>query len=60
MEFNGELKNMEEQLDERFIRCHKSFIINKDKVKEIDKKANTVTMSNGSVCPVSKTGKKLL
>ena len=60
LEFNCELKNMEEQLDERFIRCHKSFIINKDKVKEIDKKENTITMSNGSVCPVSKTGKKLL
>ena len=60
LEFNGELKAMEEQLDERFIRCHKSFIINKDKVKEINKTENTVTMSNGSVCPVSKTGKKLL
>ena len=60
LEFNGELKTIEEQLDERFIRCHKSYIVNKEKIKEIDKKANTVTMSNNSTCPVSKTGKKLL
>jgi len=60
LEFNGELKTMEEQLDERFIRCHKSFIINRNKIKEINKTENTVTMSNGSVCLVSKRGKKLL
>ena len=60
MEFNGELKHIEEQLDERFIRCHKSFIINKDKISHIDKKANTVAMINNCVCLVSKNGKKLL
>ena len=60
LEFSGELIAMEEKLDERFIRCHKSCIINRDKIKEIDKKANTVTMSNNSTCPISKTGKKLL
>lgn len=60
LEFNGELKTMEEQLDARFLRCHKSFIINKDKIKEINKKESTVTMSNNSICPVSKTGKKIL
>lgn len=60
MEFNGELKNIEERLDERFIRCHKSFIINKDKIAHIDKKDNTVVMVNNCACPISKNGKKLL
>jgi two-component system response regulator AgrA len=60
LEFNGELKGMEEQLDQRFIRCHKSFLINKDKIAAINKRENTVTMKNGDVCPLSRNGKKLL
>ena len=60
LEFNGELKAIEEQLDERFVRCHKSYVINKDKIAEINKRENTVTMSNNGVCPISRNGKKLL
>ena len=60
LDFNGELKGIEEQLDERFIRCHKSYVINKDKIASINKKDNTVTMTNNSICPISRNGKKLL
>ena len=60
LEFNGELKAMEEQLDERFIRCHKSYLINKDKIAAINKRENTVTMRNNGVCHISRNGKKLL
>ena len=60
LEFNGELKTLEGLLDSRFVRCHKSYIINKNKISEINKKDNTVTMSNNSICPVSRNGKKLL
>jgi len=60
LEFNGELKAMQQQLDERFIRLHKSFIINKDKIISINKKDNTVTMANHNDCPISRSGKKLL
>ena len=60
LEFNGELKAVEEQLDERFIRCHKSFLINKDKIAVINKRENTVTMKNNGICPISRNGKKLL
>ena len=60
LNFCGELKTMEEQLDERFIRCHKSYIINKDKIADINRKNNTVTMINNSICPISRAGKKLL
>ena len=60
LEFNGELKTMEEQLDERFIRCHKSYVINKDKIAVINKRESSVTMKNGVVCPVSRSGRKLL
>ena len=55
IEFNAELKSLEEKLDERFIRCHKSCIINRDKIARINKKDNTITMVNGSVCPISRS-----
>jgi len=60
LEFNGELKAMGEQLDERFIRCHKTCIINKDKIAAISRKENAVTMVDNSICPISRGGKKLL
>lgn len=60
LEFNGELKVMEEQLDERFIRSHKSYVINQEKILTINKRDNTITMVNHDSCPVSRTGKKLL
>jgi len=60
IEFNGELKEIESRLDERFVRVYKSYLINRDKIASIDKQANTLTMINGSVCPISRRGKKLL
>lgn len=53
IEFNGTLKELEKTLDHRFIRCHKSYIINKNKVSNIDKKQRIITMENGSKCYVS-------
>jgi two-component system response regulator AgrA len=60
LEFNGELKTIGEQLDERFVRCHRSCIINKDKIASINKADNTVTMNNNGNCPISRNGKRLL
>ncbi|WP_019395597.1 LytR/AlgR family response regulator transcription factor [Priestia filamentosa] len=51
-EFYGKLKELE-NLDERFYRCHKSYIINLQHVKDIDKKKYTVLMTNNSKCHVS-------
>ena len=60
IEFNAELKQMEAQLDHRFIRPHKSYIINKDKIASLDKREKVVTMQTGNTCPISRNGKKLL
>ena len=60
LEFNGDLKTVEAQLDDHFIRCHRSYIINREKIARIDKKNNTVMMINNHVCLVSRNGKKLL
>ncbi|MBC6004546.1 MAG: LytTR family DNA-binding domain-containing protein [Paeniclostridium sordellii] len=53
IEFNGTLKELEKKLDDRFIRCHKSYIVNKNKVRNINKKQRIITMEDGSKCYVS-------
>ena len=53
MEFQGKLKEILDVLDERFTLCHRSFLINKNHIKEIDLKNRTVTMSNNDICVVS-------
>lgn len=58
IEFNGQLKDIEQQLDYRFYRCHRSYIINKDNIAEVDFDNLTVHMRNGEICPVSVRLKK--
>lgn len=61
VEFYSNMKDIEAVLDERFCRCHTSFIINRDKVKEIDKKNRIVYMVTGDECIASMRGiRKLL
>lgn len=50
VEFYGTLKDIEESLDDRFYRCHRSFIVNKDKINRIDKKERIIYMINGEKC----------
>lgn len=58
IEFNGHLKEIETQLDYRFYRCHRSYIINKDNIAEVDFNNLIVLMKNGETCPVSVRLKK--
>lgn len=51
-EFYGKLKDFEDE-NPSFYRCHKSFLINLQHVKVLDKKKRTVTMSNGAICEIS-------
>ncbi|MBU5486696.1 LytTR family DNA-binding domain-containing protein [Clostridium sp. MSJ-8] len=60
VEFYSKMKEVENSLDERFIRCHNSFIVNKDKIKEIDKKNRIAYMINGEECLISTRGIKNL
>lgn len=53
IEFKGTLKEIEDKLDKRFIRCHRSFIVNKDKAIKLDKKQRILFMEDGSKCFVS-------
>ncbi|MGG2104617.1 LytR/AlgR family response regulator transcription factor [Lysinibacillus pakistanensis] len=52
LEFYGRLKDYED-LHEDFYRCHKSFIVNKIKIKNIDSKERIIFLDNGEVCYAS-------
>ena len=52
IEFYGRLKNYE-SLHNDFYRCHKSFIVNKNKIVNIDSKERIIFLDNGEVCYAS-------
>lgn len=58
IEFTGQLKDIEKQLDYRFYRCHTSYIINIDNIADVDFKELIIHMNNGETCPVSVRKKK--
>lgn len=53
VEFYSKMKDVEKNLDERFYRCHNSFIVNKDKIKKIDIKNRIAYMTNDEECFIS-------
>ena len=55
----GNLNNIEKQLDYRFIKCSRSYIINLEQVQSYDKKSNIITFKNGiELYAVSRNKKK--
>ncbi|GCF93375.1 DNA-binding response regulator [Enterococcus florum] len=60
LEFRGELKKIEQQLPKDFVKIHRSYIIQKEKIVQVNYSDNTVIMKDGSVCLMSRIGKKLL
>ncbi len=51
------LYGLEEELGSGFIRCHKSFIVNKDKIKNVYMAEMYIEMTNGSRVSMSRTYK---
>ena len=47
------LNELETSMDDRFFRCHKAYLINREYIRKVDKKARMISMEDGSVCPVS-------
>jgi two-component system response regulator AgrA len=61
VEFYAKMKDIEDKLDGRFFRCHRSYLVNKDNIKEIDSKKKLAYMVNGEKCLISvRTLKKLV
>ncbi len=53
LEFYGTLKEIEKKLDDRFYKCHRSYVVNVDNIKTINKKDRVVVMKNNEECFVS-------
>lgn len=52
------LTALEQQLDQRFFRCHRSYLVNLDYVRQCQ--AGTVTLADGSILPVARLREKEL
>jgi two-component system response regulator AgrA len=59
MQFYEKIKDVEKQHAD-FVRCHKSYVINSQNIRSINKRAREVTLNNGEIIPVSIRGLKKL
>lgn len=53
IEFNGTMKELAGALDDNFVRCHRSFLVNKNNIKEADAKKRMIYFNNGETCLMS-------
>ena len=53
VEFYAKMKDVEAKIDNRFYRCHRSFLVNKNHIKELDLSNRVIKMVNGEECLVS-------
>lgn len=58
LDFLGSLKSVEEELGNEFFRSHRSFLLNRNKIRSVELKKNQVELSDGTVCPLSRSAKK--
>lgn len=53
IEFSGTMKELTGALDGNFVRCHRSFLVNKNNIKEVDAKNRIIYFTNGETCLMS-------
>lgn len=53
IEFSGSMKELEKTLDDNFVRCHRSFLVNKNNIQEVDTKNRIIYFANGETCLMS-------
>lgn len=53
IEFFGKMKDIENQVGEDFVRCHRAYLVNKKNIKEVDYIKKVIIMKNGTECPIS-------
>lgn len=57
LEFNSSLDHFAAQLGEGFWRCHRSFLVNRARVRAVHLKEQTVELDNGESCLLSRKAK---
>lgn len=53
IEFFGKMKDIEDEVGEDFIRCHRAYLVNKNNIKEVLYAQKTIVMKNEATCSVS-------
>ncbi|MCI8513293.1 MAG: response regulator transcription factor [Lachnospiraceae bacterium] len=53
IEFSGTIKELTGTLGDNFVRCHRSFLANKNNIKEVDAKNRIIYFTNDETCLVS-------
>ena len=53
IEFSSTMKELTDTLDNNFVRCHRSFLVNKNNIKETDSKNRIIYFTNGETCLMS-------
>lgn len=53
IEFSSTIKQLASTLGDHFVRCHRSFLVNKNNITEVDAKNRTLYFPNGETCPMS-------
>ena len=51
-EVYGSFQKLEPQLSENFIRCHKSFIVNLNKISDVQVQTNKIFLNSGTSCVI--------
>ena len=55
--FYGTLDQLEEKLADRFLRCHRSYLVNKSKINKIYLSQNHLLLNSGEEIPLSRSYK---
>ena len=57
LEFNSSLDHFAEELGENFWRCHRSFLVNRSRIRAVHLKEQLVELDNGETCLLSRKAK---
>ena len=57
LEFNSSLEHFAEEMGEDFWRCHRGFLVNRNRIRTVDLKRQAVILDNGEECPLSRRAK---
>ncbi|MFR3791942.1 MAG: LytR/AlgR family response regulator transcription factor [Blautia massiliensis (ex Durand et al. 2017)] len=57
LEFNSSLDHFAAQLGDGFWRCHRSFLVNRARIRAVHLKEQTVELDNGEICLLSRKAK---
>lgn len=58
--FYGTLDSLEESLPDEFVRCHRSFIVNSNRIKKVALSKNTIYLEDEYEVPLSRSYKSVL